>query len=82
MKILKPGIVTVDIGPLDAAIKLPMASRRSRGMRTLCDACGRTITDEFFVGAFKSGHANLKLHLGCVPAETRIQIRQEDGTYK
>lgn len=42
-----------------------MASRISAGMKTKCDACGKEITDEFFIGGFKAGHANLKLHESC-----------------
>lgn len=65
MKILKQRQVIVDIGPLDHKVRLPMASRIQAGMKTKCDACGKEITDEFFVGGFKDGHANLKLHEAC-----------------
>ncbi len=36
-------------------------------MSTRCDVCGDEITDEFFVGGFKKGHPNLKMHEKCAP---------------
>ncbi len=65
MKILRCQPVSVEIGTLDAAIRLPMASRLSIGMKTICDACGKSITDKNFIGGFKAGQANLKLHESC-----------------
>ena len=65
MKVLKQRLVAVDIGDLDHTIRLPMSARIAHGMKTICDACGKTITDEFFVGGFKAGHASLKLHESC-----------------
>lgn len=65
MRVRKPTTHLVDIGPLEHAIRLPMASRIRAGMKTVCDACGKHITDEFFVGGFVTGHANLKLHEAC-----------------
>jgi hypothetical protein len=69
MKILKSMPVPVDIGPLDHKLRLPMAGRMARGMKTTCDACGKAITDEFFIGGFKTGHANLKLHEACADGQ-------------
>ncbi len=65
MKIRKMRPVSIEIGPLDHKLRLPTASRLSVGMKTICDACGEHITDEFFIGGFKTGHANLKLHERC-----------------
>ncbi len=65
MKIRKMRPVAVEIGPLDHTVRLPMAARISHGMKTICDACGKPITDEYFIGGFKTGHANLKLHEAC-----------------
>jgi len=73
MKIRKPTTHMVDIGPLDAAIRLPMASRIAAGMRTICDACGQHITDATFVAGFKAGHPNLKLHESCA-AESGCEV--------
>lgn len=66
MKILKRITAKVDIGPLDATLKLPTAARESAGMKTICDACGNAITDEFFIAGFKKGHPNMKLHESCL----------------
>lgn len=69
MQILKQVTKTVkkEIGNLDGKVRLPTASRISCGMKTKCDACGKEITDEFFVGGFKTGLPNLKLHERCAP---------------
>jgi hypothetical protein len=65
MKVIVNRAVKIEIGPLDHAVRLPMAGRIRAGMKTNCDACGEPITDEFFIGGFKAGHKNLKLHEGC-----------------
>lgn len=65
MKIMKDMPVKVDIGPLDHKLRLPMSSRKARGMKTVCDACRKSIDDEFFIGGFKEGHRNLILHESC-----------------
>ncbi len=69
MTILKPRIMPVEIGPLDHKVRLPMASRIAHGMKTKCDACGKPIIDEFFIGGFKAGHPNMKLHESCAGGE-------------
>jgi hypothetical protein len=65
VKILVNRPVKIDIGPLDHKVRLPMSSRIAAGMKTICDACGKPITDEFFIGGFQAGRKNLKLHEGC-----------------
>lgn len=69
MKILKQVTRTerTEIGSLDGRLRLPTAGRIARGMKTRCDACGEEITDEFFIGGFKTGQPNLKLHECCAP---------------
>ena len=57
----------VEIGDLDHKMRLPTAARIRNGMSTRCDACGGEITDEFFIGGFKAGLPNLKLHEACAP---------------
>ena len=57
----------VGIGDLDHKLRLSMAARIRLGMSTRCDACGDEITDEFFIGGFKAGLPNLKLHEACAP---------------
>ncbi len=69
MKIRKMRPVAVEIGPLDHTVRLPMAARVAHGMKTVCDACGDPVTDEFFIGGFKAGHANMKLHEACARGE-------------
>lgn len=65
MKVLKPVQTAVEVGPLVGKLRLPMAGRIARGMKTRCDACGKEITDDFFVGGFVTAGANLKLHEAC-----------------
>lgn len=65
MRVRKQVTQMVEIGPVTAAIRLPMKSRISHGMKTICDACGQSITDEYFAGVFVTGEANKKLHLAC-----------------
>ena len=69
MQILKQVTKTIrtEIGNLDGRLRLPTAVRIARGMKTKCDACGEEITDEFFIGGFKTGQPNLKLHERCAP---------------
>ena len=69
MKVRKERTVLVEIGPLEHVVRLPMSGRISVGMKTICDACGKKIEDEFFIAGFKDGHPNLKLHEGCAPKE-------------
>lgn len=70
MKIRIPSTALKDIGPLDSKLRLPMASRLRAGMKTTCDHCGKAITDEYFIGGFKAGHRNLKLHEHCANSDT------------
>jgi len=65
MKVLKPKMVLVEIGPLDHKRRLPMKGRIAARMKTPCAACGEEITDEFFVVGFKKGHPNMALHEAC-----------------
>jgi hypothetical protein len=58
-----------DIGRLDATMRLPMGLRKRLGMRTVCDACGQHINDEYFIVGFKAGSRNILLHEGCLPAD-------------
>ncbi len=64
------GFEKIEIGELDAAIRLPMMTRLLKGLVTKCDVCGEEITDEYFVGGFKSGQPNLKLHERCAPSKS------------
>ena len=65
MKIIVQRPVAVDIGPLDHALQLPMASRIRHGIKTICDACRKPITDAYFVAGFKQGHRNMMFHESC-----------------
>ncbi len=67
MKILKPVMTAVENGDLDFKQRFSNAPRLERGMKTRCAACGKDITDEFFIGGFKAGHQNLILHERCAP---------------
>lgn len=69
MTILVNRLVPVEIGPLDNTLRLPMAARRARGLKTVCVACGKPITDDFFIGGFKAGHPNMILHEACAALE-------------
>ena len=62
-------------------IRLPMAGRINRGMKTLCFICMKPITDEYFIGGFIEGQPNVMLHESCfdgiedeplLPAPSRI----------
>lgn len=66
MKIRKPTTRLVDIGPLDFTKPLPTAGRIRAGMKTICDRCGKPITDELFIVGFKAGMPNMKFHADCV----------------
>lgn len=65
MKILKQVTRAVEIGGLDNTLRLPTAARISAGMKTTCAACGKPVTDEFFITGFKAGHRNMILHESC-----------------
>jgi hypothetical protein len=66
MKVIKPTTHLVDIGPLDHTMRLPMDKRIQLGMKTICDRCGKSITDEYFVVGFKQGHRNMMFHEACI----------------
>ena len=66
MKIIKPTTHLVDIGNLDTVLRLPMIGRVRNGMKIVCDRCGKSITDDFFIGGFKKGFPNMKFHENCV----------------
>lgn len=55
-----------DIGKLDNTLDLPMKSRLHAGLKTVCDACGKSITGERFVVGFKKGHRNMTFHPECL----------------
>jgi hypothetical protein len=65
MKVLEQTWREKEIGALDGALYLPMAGRLRAKMKTTCAACRTAITEEFFIGGFKSGMPNLLLHVGC-----------------
>ena len=65
MKIIQQRPVAVEIGPLDHALQLPMSGRILYGMKTICDACRKPITDAHFVLGFKTGHRNMMFHESC-----------------
>jgi hypothetical protein len=69
VKILVQVPQMLDIGRLDATLRLPMALRKQHGMRTVCDACGKPIQEDYFIGGFKKGSRNLLLHEACLPAD-------------
>ncbi len=56
---------------LDHVLRLPMARRLSRGMKTVCDVCREPITETYFYGGFAQGHKNLLLHERCTPEAMR-----------
>lgn len=66
MKIKKMIKAEVEIGELDCTKRYPMAGRA--GMETICDICGHSIADEFFIAGFKKGHPNMKFHESCYDA--------------
>lgn len=65
MKIRVPTTRLKDIGPLDTVVRLPTASRKRHGMKTICKRCGRPIEDDNFIGGFKAGQPNVMLHESC-----------------
>ncbi len=72
VKILKE----VDIGPLDTALKLPMAPRINYGMKTICDVCHKDIKGRFFIAGLKKGYVNMKFCESCIDDNTRSKIRK------
>lgn len=56
----------VEIGDLDHSLLLPMEGRIKHGMKTICDSCGKPITDKQFVAGFKKGYRNMKFHEECL----------------
>ena len=66
MKVLKKVTRLVDIGRLDATMTLPTEPRTRFGLKTVCDRCGKPITDEYFIAGFKSGEKNMLFHEACV----------------
>jgi len=73
VKVYKQRRVLVEIGPLDTHVILGgMNRRREAGLNTTCDACGRAIDGDRFAGGFLAGHANLILHVECVPDGTTL----------
>lgn len=77
MKVIVPTTIVKDIGELDATIRLPMALRLKKGMKTTCDRCGKPITDPFFIGGFKAGRHNMLFHESCVPTAELKPITAE-----
>ena len=71
MKVRKPTMHLVDIGHLDNTLRLPMARRISSGMKTICDRCGKSITEDYFVAGFKEGHRNMMFHESCAKDEVK-----------
>ncbi len=65
-KILVPATRLKDIGPLEQQLRLPTAGRIARGMKTVCQRCGKRITDPFFIVGFKAGIRNMIFHEGCI----------------
>lgn len=62
---------------LDHVLRLPMAGRIRRQIRTVCDVCREPITDEYFYGGFATGHRNLLLHEKCTPEAMRTPAATE-----
>ncbi len=56
----------VEIGEIDHKLRLPTEGRKRHGMKTICDACGKPIEDDFFTGGFKAGRSNMMFHETCV----------------
>lgn len=71
MKIMKQVWKTYDIGPLDGFMILPMAGRIRAGMKSVCTACRKDITEETFLAGFKAGERNRLFHISCVPENER-----------
>jgi len=66
VKVRKPTTHLVDIGPLDAALRLPTAARIRTGQKTTCNRCGKAITDETFIGGFRTGKRTYLFHERCL----------------
>ena len=77
MKVYKQRPKLIEIGPLTAAVSLPSEPRRRYGLKMTCDACGQLIKEDHFAGGFVKDHANLILHVACVPEGTRWLTRDE-----
>jgi hypothetical protein len=71
MKVREKVWALKDIGPLDGHLILPMALRMTRGMKTVCEACGKNVIDDKFLGGFKKGFHNMVFHVECVPENER-----------
>lgn len=67
MEIREKSFVMRNIGKLDGYLILPTARRIAFGMKTICEKCGKSVTDEKFLGGFKKGMHNMIFHVSCVP---------------
>jgi len=74
MRIRKPTMRLTEIGPLYAALRLPVEARTRCGMKTTCDRCGRSIADETFIGG-----ANMKFHEGCLDEQAAELLAKHDA---
>lgn len=66
---------------LTALLRLPAEGRRRRGQNMTCDACGRQIDDEFFLGGFATGHKNMLLHESCVPEADKARLLKTEARH-
>jgi len=67
MRISRPTHRMVEIGPLDACLRLPTESRVRHGMKTICVACREPVTESTFIAGFLHGMPNMILHERCIP---------------
>lgn len=71
MKILQQQPVLIDIGPLDATMRMPVLKYLPRAQ---CDVCGKWIWDDYFIAGVQKGRRNLRFHEACIPESERKDV--------
>lgn len=69
MKIRVATTKTKDIGAPDTSMRWSMDIRKKHNLKTKCSRCGKQITDDYFIGAFKKGYRNMMFHEKCFEEE-------------
>ncbi len=65
-KVRYPTYAMREVKYFDAVAEFVTSARSDRGIKTICDSCGKPISDEFFYGGFKSGEKNRIFHWDCL----------------
>ena len=73
MKVRVRGYVQKEVGQFDVATDAPVEGRVRRGMKTICDACRKPVTEGRFVIALKKGQRNMIFHPSCIKQSDAAQ---------